>query len=87
MKLWVGATQRSLMTVAETQWFVRLRWEPRYCCLGVIAYWTSNQDDPSHPDQYPMVEQLHLYICIVPCLPLILTQVRTTYVAALEGDR
>lgn len=50
-------------------WKVRIKWEPRDCWIGL--YWTRRVEFMGQP---PRRASRQWFICIVPCLPIVVTR-------------
>jgi len=48
-------------------WRLSLIWEPRDCWVGV--YWTWKTGVYSDPEP-TITRELHIFLCLVPCLPV-----------------
>lgn len=55
--------------VLAVKWFFKIKWEPRDTWLGV--YWTRPKGFIGHP---PKFRSRQWFICVVPCLPIIITR-------------
>lgn len=57
-------------TFAPARWKVRVKWEPRDIWIGL--YWTRPAEYVGTP---PHLRSRSWYICIVPCLPIIVSRI------------